>query len=189
MADPDNAPVLKTEVRDTAPPSPDALSGFYDAFTANKAYERSDWNVDRYVARMVAIIDNPDTDPRLAVTAMEILRKHALESLTLSGRLQADTPELPGGNIEAEVLGSEAVALLETSTARTADMLADSEVIPSPDKEETADAEATKTQNHESAAQDGGSEDGGAYDTDQVVGHRPPTAARSGLCGTDGPSS
>ena len=182
MVDLNNAPVLKTEVRETAPPSPDNLTGFYDVFTANRAYERSSWNVDRYVKRMVQIIDDKDTDPRLVVMAMEILRKHALESLTLSGRIQAGAPMLPSGTVEAQVLPAADLALLEDRAARTTSMLTDSETTNPP--EETNDAEG-KDKYEDRAAQDsakGGSEDGGAYDTEQVVGHRPPLAARPGLC-------
>ncbi len=197
MDDQSDAPVL-TDVRANAIPSPDSLLGFCDAIAVNRAYERSSWNVDRYVKRMVQLIDTEDADPRIVLAAMEILRKHALESLQLSGRLRAPGSELlPRGIIEAEVLPPADMALLENIGARTQSMLRDdddsvdipSETDEAPIPEENHDANDPQDGDDKSPAKGGGSEDGGSYDTEQVVGHRPPAATRSGLCSPDVPSS
>lgn len=149
-----------------------ALLGFFDALNVSRAFENSGWNIERHVKRLIQIIDDPKSDPRVVLAAAEILRKHAWDSLQLTAQRHGKV----GNPVVAEVLPESDVRLLEAGAARTRAIL--QQDAPVQDTQLEDDNDDCQTEDH-----DGERESDGRYDTEEVVGHRPPPAGvRQGLC-------
>lgn len=177
-----------------------ALLGFVNPLDVNRAYESSGWNVEKYVKRLVKIVEDENTAPRVALAAAEILRLHAESVLQISGRHPAGAPRLTG-TVAAEVLPAADLALLEDRAARTQSMLkSDGEPIVAeghvedsgdgsddqvPGGEAAERQEICSNEGVEGAEGSGGTESGtGQVSTEEVIGHRPSAGTRRGLCGS-----
>ncbi len=183
----------------TPPDAPMALLGFVDPADVNRAYESSGWNVEKYVKRLVQIIEDEETPARVVLATAELLRLHALSALQTTGQ----TPLLTG-NVAAEVLPAADLARLEDGAARTQSMLAGGEaagdvvesdentaaesrpVEDTDDGSDDQDAERQEIHSKEGEGDDsGGAEAGtGQVSTEDVIGHRPSAGTRRGLCGS-----
>lgn len=175
-------------------PSPDILTAFLEPLGLNEAFEVSGWNIQRGIKRLVQIIDDPTTSPRVVVATIALLRQYALESLH-PGRVPVQgLPQLTDP-VGTHSLTAADVKQLEDRTLHTQSTLNDMEtaggagavkstVADSDEVEDTQDDSESKEPDADPKISDGGSEaDGGHYDTEQVLGHRPPAGARAGLCG------
>ena len=179
------------------PPSPDILTEFLEPLGLNEAFEVSGWNIQRGVKRLVQSIDDPTTSPRVVVATIALLRQYALESLQ-PGRVPVQgLPQLTDP-VGAHPLTASDVKQLEDRTLHTQSTLdelgtgsgvgavkaivADSDQVE--DNDDDNEADSTGEPDSDPKISDGGSEaDGGHYDTEQVLGHRPPAGVRAGLCG------
>lgn len=179
----------------SAPPQPPAaetlkaLLGFVDPADVNRAYESSGWNVEKYVKRLVMIIEDEDTAPRVALAAAEILRLHGESVLRISGRDPEGDPKLLSGNVAAEILPAADLALLENRAARTRSMLKKEDSngdAEQQQQEEVCSDEGAGKDGSEDAEGSGGAESGtGQVSTEEVIGHRPSAGTRRGLCGPE----
>lgn len=155
-----------------------ALLGFFDALNVSRAFENSGWNIERHVKRLIQIIDDSETDPRVVLAAAETLRKHAWDSLQLTAQRHGKV----GNPVVAEVLPESDVRLLEAGAARTRAILQQDAPVQDTQLEDDND----DCQTEDSSSTPGEVESDGRYETEEVIGHRPPpTGVRRGLCATE----
>lgn len=158
--------------------SPQTLTGFFNALDLNRIYEKCEWNAEAHVQRLVDIINDAHGDPRVAMVAMEILRKQSMDALRHSGfvesfLLRAEGIDEKGRHLTAD---RRELRVLEEASKRTTEIMEDAEPYAQ-GNENSRDAEA------ESEGEDGSPAN--------LEGHRPPTrSVGAGLCkapSDDGP--
>lgn len=172
MSTEDRDTTASKEVVTSSTKGPGALLGFFDALNVSRAFEDSGWNIERHVKRLVQIIDDPESDPRVVLAAAEILRKHAFDSLQFTAQQHGRV----GNPVVVAALPESDMKLLEAGAARTQAILQQDTPVQGVQLED--DNDDCQTEDH-----DGERESDGRYDTEEVVGHRPPPAGvRQGLC-------
>lgn len=173
--------------------SPSTLLGFFDSLDVNRAFKKSSWNVEKHVKRLVQIIEDEDSDSRTVLAAMEVLRRHAMESLRMGGHIRDLTLRLEAHNADnthSITADEQSLKLLQGSTSRTQEVLdaahpatpgeiidVETEEVPEPEEIEAEEEDASPHSDGTSASE-----------AAEGAAHRPPQRDPGrGLCETGRP--